>query len=71
MPVTRPDRPAHTDPRQSAPVGAYLTDGRALLVVLESDYPGVLCENVATGFNVNVKRVDLMQQWRRVRPAAP
>jgi hypothetical protein len=70
MPVTRPDRPAQADPRQSAPVGAYLTDGKALLVVLESDWQGVLCENVATEFNVDIERVELAQGWRRVRPAA-
>ncbi len=71
MPVTRPDCPAEVDPRSSAPVGAYLTDGHVLLCVLESNYPGVLCENVTTGFLVEIKRVPLMQGWRRVRPAGP
>ena len=70
MPVTRPDRPAQVDPRVSAPVGAYLTDGHALMVVLDSEWTGVECENVATGFNVDIDRVELMQRWRRVRPAA-
>lgn len=59
------------DPRQSAPVGSYLTDGHCLLEVLETDYARVLCENVHTGYLLTVGRVELAQGWRRVRPAGP
>ncbi len=57
------------DPRQLAPVGAYMTDGRVLVEIVESDYSGVLASNVLTGCLVELERIELTQHWRRVRPA--
>jgi hypothetical protein len=64
------------DPRDSAPVGAYLTrcdlTARPCLVeVLQSDYAGVECADCVTGFVVEIERVDLAQGWRRVRSPEP
>jgi hypothetical protein len=71
MAFARFDR-GEPDPRQTCPVGAYLTDEdkTALLEVLESDWAGVLCANLATEFLVDVDRRELMQHWHRVRPLA-
>jgi len=65
IPTLRP-----RDPRQLAPVGAYMTDGRALLWILESEATYVLGEDVCSAMLVQLEPVDLMQHWRRVRPAA-
>jgi hypothetical protein len=61
------------DPRESAPVGSYLTlcdkSARPRMVeVLQSDYAGVECADFVTGFIVEIERVELAQNWRRVRP---
>lgn len=57
------------DPRQYAPVGAHMTDGSQLLEIVESDWSGALGENVVTDRLVELERIELIQQWRRVRPA--
>jgi hypothetical protein len=58
---------AAPDPRTSAPVDAYLTDGKRLIEVLESEWAGVLCVNVANEYSFRIGRVDLAQHWTRVR----
>jgi hypothetical protein len=69
MPYSIPIDRTPPDPRISAPVHAYLTDGKVLMRVLESEWTGVLCENQSTGYLLEIDRVDLAQGWRRVRPA--
>lgn len=66
--------PAHLigsprDPRELAPVGAYMTDGNALVEIIESDWVGVRATNVVTDEPIDLERLELIQQWRRVRPA--
>lgn len=58
------------DPRQLAPVGAYMTDGRVLVEIVESGYAGATARNVVTGYLVELERIELTQYWWRVRPAA-
>ncbi len=62
-----------SDPRVTAPVGAYLTPvptvpGSQLFEVLECSWDGVMCENVVTEYLLEIGRVDLAQHWRRIRP---
>lgn len=62
---------ARKDPRQVAPVGSYLENGTVMLEVLESDWAGVLGEDMLTGLLVKIESgPDLDQHWRRVRPQA-
>jgi hypothetical protein len=58
------------DPRIRAPVGAYLTDGKQLVQVLEVDAFGAMCEDVRGDGLVTIRPTDLMQRWRRVTPEA-
>lgn len=58
------------DAKATAPlveVGTYLTDGRLLMQVLDADQEKVFCENVATGFVLNLDETDL-DTWRVVEP---
>jgi hypothetical protein len=58
------------DPRDLAPVGAYMTDGDVLVQIIDSDAVAALAEDVCTQALIPIGVVDLMQRWRRVTPAA-
>lgn len=57
------------DPRVTAPAGCYLTDGKRLVEILESDHSGALAEDQLTHEWIQIEPVDLMQRWRRVTAA--
>lgn len=61
---------ARRDPRERTKVGAYLTDEKRLVRVLEVDHSGAIGENVLTDELVEITSIDLMQRWRPITPSA-
>lgn len=58
------------DPRVLAPVDAYMTDEKRLVRILEVDHSGAIGEDVVSDALVEISPIELLQRWRRVRPAA-